>query len=79
MNEKNKDDKSLDNVNSIVDDNNSNNSRSASNNRSSNGDTVWRRGYIQDNTFSNKEIQYRIHNARQFLKETLSLQNLPKK
>ena len=73
MNEENKD-SSLDSENII-----SNNNSSASNSdSSSNKDLVWRRGYIQGNTFSNKEIQYRTHNGRAIFEGDIIIAETPK-
>ena len=67
MIEENKDD-SIDSEN-IVGNNNSS---------ASNYDSVWRRGYIQGNTFSNKEIQYRTHNGRAIFEGDIIIAETPK-
>jgi hypothetical protein len=50
------------------------------NNNSSvgNNDLVWRRGYIQGNTFSNKEIQYRTHKGRAIFEGDIIIAETPK-
>jgi hypothetical protein len=77
MNEKDKD-SILDSEN-IAGNNNNNSSVSNSNSSSSSSnDSVWRRGYIQGNTFSNKEIQYRIHNGRAIFEGDIIIAETPK-
>ena len=73
MNEKDKD-SNLDSE-KIVGNNNSSVSNS---NSSSSNDSVWLRGYIQGNTFSNKEIQYRIQNGRAIFEGDIIIAETPK-
>ena len=78
MNEKDKD-SNLDSENIAGNNNNNNSSVSNSNSSSSSSnDSVWRRGYIQGNTFSNKEIQYRIHNGRAIFEGDIIIAETPK-
>ena len=49
-----------------------------SNSSSSSNDSVWRRGYIQGNTFSNKEIQYRVHDGRAIFEGDIIIAETPK-
>ena len=73
MNEKDKD-SNLDSENIIG----NNNSSASNSNSTSNSDSVWRRGYIQGNTFSNKEIQYRVHDGRAIFEADIIIAETPK-